>query len=228
MSRVLVGEKAKLVSADGSIQEVTVEHIFQRRGHDFASVRFADSHLEMVEAKNLNPEPPHPFTETQAANRALDELAHVWDQVHESQRQASEAKNRALIAPKTTGTEPGEVLGMLLVIAVVFSVVICAIWVISPSTVGCFLADNFDYVTASCALGHLQKPTCSTEQDILAVDEVKDISYTDEKGNRVQMRSVVYEFRKRPLNGPVSADILRDTQTLYKTAQGKWKASCEQ
>jgi len=68
---------AKLVTANGSTQEVTVEHLFQRRGREFASVRFADSHFEIVEAKNLNPEPPRPLTdaEIQAANRALDALA---------------------------------------------------------------------------------------------------------------------------------------------------------
>lgn len=91
----------------------------------------------------------------------------------------------------------------------------------------CFLAENYDYVTKQCALKHLQKPECNIEQDILAVDEIKDTSYTDDKGKRVEMRSVIYQFKKRPLKGPVSADTLRDTQTLYKNAQGHWKALCE-
>ncbi len=77
MSRVQIGETVKLVTADGSVKEVTVEQLFQRRGRDLASVRFADSHFEVVETKNLNPEPPRPPTdaEIQAANRALDALA---------------------------------------------------------------------------------------------------------------------------------------------------------
>lgn len=95
------------------------------------------------------------------------------------------------------------------------------------SAEGCFLADEFDYVTKQCVLIHLQRPHCNAERDILAVDEINDASYTDDKGKRVEMRSVIYQFKKRPLRGPVSADILRDTDTLYKNAQGQWKAGCE-
>lgn len=123
--------------------------------------------------------------------------------------------------PKTTGTGG---LGC----ALVTGLMIAAVWVVWTSIFGCFLADNFDYVTKQCALKHLQRPACNVEQDILGVDEIDDISRTDEKGKRVEMRSVIYQFKKRPLNGPVSGDVLRDTQTLYKDAQGHWKASCEQ
>ncbi|HEV2232126.1 MAG TPA: hypothetical protein VGV68_01835 [Terriglobia bacterium] len=114
-------------------------------------------------------------------------------------------------------------LGLLLIIGLIFAVG----WVILMSTYDCFLADNFDYVTKRCALKHLQKPGCNIEQDILDVDEISDTSYKDDTGNRVETRSVIYQFKKRPVNGPVSADVLRDTQTLYKDAQGHWKASCE-
>jgi len=110
----------------------------------------------------------------------------------------------------------------------VFSVIVLLlVWVVWSQGWD-FLADNFGYVTSSCALEHLQKPNCNTEQDVIAVDEVRDASYNDSKGNRVEARSVIYEFKKRPINGPVTADVLRDTQLMFKNDQGHWKAVCEQ
>jgi hypothetical protein len=95
MSRVQIGETARLVTADGTTQQVTVEHLFQRRGRDLASVRFADSHCEIVEAKNLNPEPPHPPTdaEVHAANRALDALALELQPPPKDKKESSNGRN---------------------------------------------------------------------------------------------------------------------------------------
>jgi hypothetical protein len=99
-----------------------------------------------------------------------------------------------------------------------------AVW---NSAFDCFLADEFNYVTAQCALIHLQKPACNDERDILGVDEVTDVSITDDKGQRDEVRKVIYKFRKRPTSGPVSDDVLRDTATIFKIKDGRWLASCE-
>lgn len=125
-----------------------------------------------------------------------------------------------------TASAAGDVVG--LVVVVITLLVVAGAWLAWESR-GDFLAENFDYITKDFALKHLQKPDCNLEEDILAVDEINDTSPPGkyEKGKRVEMRSVIYQFRRRPLNGPVSADVLRDTQTLYKDAQGHWKASCE-
>lgn len=93
------------------------------------------------------------------------------------------------------------------------------------ATTGCLLADQYNYVTNACAVSLLQKPGCNEEMDIIDVDEVKDISYVDDKGNRHEVRSVIYKFRKRPTVGPVSDAIMRDTMTLYKQGD-HWVATC--
>jgi hypothetical protein len=82
-------------------------------------------------------------------------------------------------------------------------------------------------VTKQCALMHLQKPACNSDRDILDVDEITDASYTDKDGKRWEVRSIIYEFRKRPIDGPVSGDVLRDNASMFKTASGQWLASCE-
>ncbi len=101
-----------------------------------------------------------------------------------------------------SGDSSEGIVTFLLVCAVIYS-----IWAVWESAEGCFLADQFNYVTSRCALQHLQKPNCNSEQDILAVDEITDTSFNDEKHNRVEARSVIYQFKKRPLNGPVSAEV---------------------
>jgi hypothetical protein len=107
-----------------------------------------------------------------------------------------------------------------------YAFLIGIVWVIWRSAFGCILA-NFDYVTKACALSHLQKPSCNEDRDILEVDEVKDTSYSDNKGQRQEVRSVIYEFRKRPVAGPVSDTVMRDTTTLFKLDNGRWVAACE-
>jgi len=102
-----------------------------------------------------------------------------------------------------------------------------AVWFAWSSISGCFLADQFDYVTKACALAHLQKPACNSDRDILGVDEVTDSSYTETSGKRDKVRTVIYSFRKRPVDGPVSAAVMRDSATLFKTEKGEWLASCE-
>jgi len=92
---------------------------------------------------------------------------------------------------------------------------------------GCFMADQFDYVTKKCALEHLRKPACNAERDILGVDEITDVSFKDSQGRQNEMRSIIYSFRKRPTDGPVSAGVFRDTATMFKASEGKWLASCE-
>lgn len=94
------------------------------------------------------------------------------------------------------------------------------------SAFGCFLADNFDYVTKECALALIQKQSCnSLDRDILAVDEVTTSNYM-RNGVEEQARTVIYRYRKRPTNGPVSAEIFRDTEYLFKNRQREWQASC--
>ncbi len=116
-----------------------------------------------------------------------------------------------------------QVLGRLFV----FGVLIYLAYIVRSALYGCFLADQFDHVTCNCALTHLRKPPCTDERDILEVDEVTDSSYTDDKGNRSEARTVVYKFRKRPVLGPVTNEVFRDTATLLKTETGEWVASCE-
>jgi hypothetical protein len=118
--------------------------------------------------------------------------------------------------------KPNEALGCLFAIA--FTAV--GIWYGWQAIYGCLLAEQWDYMTTDCALSLLRQPTCSAERDILGVDEVKDSSYTDNNGTRHEIRTVVYRFLKRPVSGPVSAGVLRDTAYLFK-ADGKWRASCE-
>jgi hypothetical protein len=120
-------------------------------------------------------------------------------------------------------SKPAVALGCVFLIAIA----VAAVWVFRPSTFGCFLADQFDYVNKQCALTHLRRPLCNSDRDILDIDEITDISYTDKDGKHWQVRKMIYEFRKRPIDGPVSADVLRDNATLFKTANGQWLASCE-
>jgi hypothetical protein len=104
-----------------------------------------------------------------------------------------------------------------------------AIWLIYTAwdaAFGCFLADQFNYVTSQCALSHLQKPACTDDKDVLQVDEVTDTSYTDGKGVRSEVRTVIYRFRKRPISGPVSDAVLRDSTIQFKTQNGNWVSSC--
>lgn len=91
------------------------------------------------------------------------------------------------------------------------------------------MADEFDYVTERCALTHLQKPACNIERDILEVDEVSvaQKGWIDQAGKQREARTVIYQFRNRPLNGPVSAEVLRDTEYLFKDDKGQWQAGCE-
>ena len=119
--------------------------------------------------------------------------------------------------------KPGEGVGC----TVLFLILAAGAWWLWSSAFGCMLADNFDYVTKECALKHLQKPACNSDRDILEVDEVKDLSYTDEKGVKTEVRSIIYSYRKRPMGAPVSAEILRDDASMFKIANGTWLASCE-
>lgn len=112
-----------------------------------------------------------------------------------------------------------------LVLASLACVLIWASW---SSAFGCLLADKFDYVTKQCALIHLRKPACNTEEDILDVDEVSDSIYTDGSDKRQEVRTVIYTFRKRPVSGPVSDAVMRDTSTLLKLQNGEWVATCEE
>ena len=116
-----------------------------------------------------------------------------------------------------------EVGGCLFLVAVAAGI----LWMLWTSAFGCFLADQWGYVTKPCALQHLQKAACNTERDVLAVDEITDSSYADSNGKRMEMRTVIYEFRKRPTEGPVSADVLRDTEYMFKNPKGEWQATCE-
>lgn len=76
-------------------------------------------------------------------------------------------------------------------------------------------------------LTHLQKPACNSDRDILSVDEVQDSSFTEAGGKKDEVRTVIYSFRKRPVgDGPVSAAVMRDSASLFKTNKG-WLASCE-
>lgn len=116
-----------------------------------------------------------------------------------------------------------EVVGCLVLLAVAGGI----LWVLWGAAFDCFLADNYDYVTKRCALTHLQKAACNNERDILDVDEVTESDYTDGAGKKWQSRAVIYRFRKRPTAGPVSDDVLRDTEYLFKNDQKKWQATCE-
>jgi hypothetical protein len=122
-----------------------------------------------------------------------------------------------------TGDQTTGIIGCGFLLLIVFG----AVWLFWPSALGCFFADNFDYVTKECALAHLQKPACNSDRDILDVDEITDTSYTDAKGKRWEARRVLYRFRKRPTDGPVSAEVLRDNAGLFKLADGHWIASCD-
>ena len=124
--------------------------------------------------------------------------------------------------PEESATKSEEVMGCAVLLAIAVGIV----WVVWGSAFDCFLADQFDYVTKECALIHLRKPACNSDRDILEVDEIRNTSYT-EKGKREEIRIVIYRFQKRPVSGPVSADVLRDSASLFKTAQGRWLASCE-
>lgn len=125
--------------------------------------------------------------------------------------------------PAKTEDKIGEGFGCLVLIGLVGA----AIWVVWTSVFGCFLADQFSYVTKECALSHLQRPSCNSDRDVLEVDEVTDTSYNDEKGQRQEVRTVIYKFRKRPVSGPVSDTVMRDTTTLFKLKDGRWVAFCE-
>jgi len=106
-------------------------------------------------------------------------------------------------------------------------VFVAVMWFAWSSVSGCFLADQFDHVTKSCALAHLQKPSCNSDRDILSVDEITDSSYTEANGKRDEVRTIIYSFRKRPTDGPVSAAVMRDSASMFKTEKGQWLASCE-
>jgi len=105
------------------------------------------------------------------------------------------------MAQRTQNSNPGAGVGVLILLALI-GYGVYAVW---DSAFGCFLADQFNYVTAQCALSHLQKPACNDERDVLGVDEVSDISVTDNKGQRDEIRKVIYKFRKRPTSGPARA-----------------------
>ena len=122
-----------------------------------------------------------------------------------------------------TGDKTGEGVGCLILLALAGAI----IWAVWNSAFGCLLADNFDYVTNACALSHLRKPACNIDQDILEVDEVKDVSTNDAQGHREEVRSIIYKFRKRPTSGPVSDAVMRDTASMFKLKDGTWIASCE-
>jgi hypothetical protein len=100
------------------------------------------------------------------------------------------------------------------------------LWASWGAAFGCLLADA-DYVTNRCALKHLQQPACNNERDILEVDEVRSADTVDAQGRKYLARKVIYKFRKRPVDGPVSDAILRDTEYLIKNKNGKWQAVCE-
>jgi hypothetical protein len=110
--------------------------------------------------------------------------------------------------------------------AMIVGLVALGIWLIWGLATGSLLADQFNYITDGYALAHLRDSNCSLERDILEVDEVKDASVED-KGRKVEMRQIIYSFRKRPVNGPVSAEVMRSTATLFKDENGKWTASCD-
>jgi len=116
-----------------------------------------------------------------------------------------------------------ENLGCTLLVWLVLASVGFLIWV---NVSECGLADKFDYVTKKCALAHLQTPTCQTNRDIFEVDEVQEANWKDNQGQEHQVRSVIYEFRKRPVDGPVSAQIFRDTISMTKY-KDRWVAGCE-
>lgn len=205
MSRIQLGQKVQLANPDGSVLDVTVEHLFKRRGRELAGVRFADSHFDIVDTSRLSPGPPQSERAT-LMDRYLNRIANP---IRRFLERVTDLIARGVFVGVLVG-------GALLVL-----------WIIALSVNDCGLADNFDYVTKRCALSHLQRASCNLERDIFTVDEISDTSYTDDKGKRVELRSVIYQFRKRPLNGPVSADVLRDTEIMYKDAQGHWKAGCE-
>jgi len=110
---------------------------------------------------------------------------------------------------------------------VLFGLACALIWAAWDSAFGCLLADNLNYVTSQCALKHLQKPSCNDDRDILQVDEVTDVSTTNPQGQRDEVRTVIYRFRKRPTSGPVSDTVMRDTASMVKMKSGEWMASCE-